>query len=83
MAMPSLHVGLTWLAASYHISLSRHVWPLVGLWLTTTWASTIILGWHYVLDGLGGILVAIIALKAVKPLLIGMQARLSFLRIID
>lgn len=79
VAMPSMHVALTCLAAFYHVSLSRRAWP-AWLWLAATWISTIILGWHYALDGLGGILLATIALKMVKPLLNGVQTRLSFLR---
>jgi membrane-associated phospholipid phosphatase len=33
-------------------------------WICLTWLSTIMLGWHYALDGEGGILVAMIAVFA-------------------
>lgn len=62
MAMPSLHVGLMVIA----------VWRLAYIWRTTLWVtvpwfllvwmSTVMLGWHYVLDGFGGIIVIAIAM---------------------
>ena len=58
MGMPSLHVGLTFLATGL---LAWHVrWTL---WLTLPWScliwlSTVMLGWHYILDGLGGLGIA-------------------------
>jgi len=62
MAMPSLHIGLTfiatWLLACHA---RRTLWltvPLTGL----TWLSTVMLGWHYILDGVGGIAVAAVSM---------------------
>lgn len=58
MGMPSLHVGLTvmatWLLACH---VRRTLW-LTTPWLSLIWLSTIMLGWHYVLDGLGGVALA-------------------------
>jgi hypothetical protein len=64
MGMPSLHIGITVMAAWF---LAIHVrWTLwVSLaWICLTWLSTIMLGWHYALDGIGGILIAVIAVPA-------------------
>ena len=62
MAMPSLHVGMpflaTWLLAR---SLPRTLWVTLP-WFVLNWASTVFLGWHYALDGVGGIAIAFIAL---------------------
>ncbi len=62
MAMPSLHIALIALSTYY---LLRH-WRWTGLVtipiLCAVWYSTIVLGWHYVLDGAGGILVALLSI---------------------
>ena len=69
MGMPSLHVGISFLAAWF---ISRHVkwtrWPS-ALFLLLTWLSTVILGWHYVLDGVGGIIVVFICVQLTRMLL--------------
>lgn len=58
MALPSLHVGLTAIAAWFLAQ--RRPWTLVFSlpWLLLIWLSTIVLGWHYFLDGLAGLAVA-------------------------
>jgi len=69
MGMPSLHIGITVMAAWF---LARHVrWTLwVSVpWICLTWLSTVMLGWHYVLDGVGGILIALIAVLATRGML--------------
>lgn len=58
MAMPSLHVGMAGML----------VWALgkewrSSLWISVpgfflAWISTVMLGWHYILDGIGGVAVA-------------------------
>lgn len=57
-AMPSLHVGLTGMVA-WFVTRERPwtSWLFVP-WLLLTWLSTIMLGWHYALDGPGGLVVA-------------------------
>jgi len=69
MGMPSLHIGITIMAAWF---LARHVrWTLwISVpWIWLTWLSTVMLGWHYVLDGPGGIIVALIAVLATRRML--------------
>jgi PAP2 superfamily len=69
MAMPSLHVGLTFIATWLLACNARwSLWltvPLTGL----VWLSTIMLGWHYIVDGLGGILVAAVSMAFAHVLL--------------
>ena len=70
MGMPSLHIGITVIAAWF---LARHVrWTLwISVpWIWLTWLSTVMLGWHYVLDGVGGIAVATVAVLAARGMLI-------------
>lgn len=59
MAMPSLHVGLTVTVAWFLFSNFRWTGWISAPWIILTWLSTIFLGWHYILDGLGGILVCV------------------------
>lgn len=73
MGMPSLHIGITVMAAWF---LARHVrWTLwISVpWICLTWLSTVMLGWHYILDGVGGILVAIVAVLAAQGMLMIMR----------
>lgn len=57
MAMPSLHVGLA--AMTVWVIACQWRWTLwlTIPWLLLIWLSTVMLGWHYALDGIGGILV--------------------------
>ena len=69
MGMPSLHIGVTVMAAWF---LARHVkWTLwlSVLWICLLWLSTLMLGWHYALDGVGGIVVALVAVLAARGML--------------
>jgi len=61
MAMPSLHVGVTGLAAWYLGRQCKWSYWLSMPWLILIWSSTVFLGWHYILDGVGGLLVAAIS----------------------
>lgn len=56
-AMPSLHVGVTVLAALCTTGLMRII---CWLWAIATWLCTIVLGWHWMWDGPAGILLAIV-----------------------
>lgn len=56
--MPSLHVGMVSLAAYWLGTTARRAF-LIGIpWVLCVWTSTVVLGWHYALEGLGGILLA-------------------------
>lgn len=66
MAMPSLHVAMTAMATSL---VARH-WP-TALWcaLPTAlliWTSTVILGWHYALDGVAALGLAWLCLGSAR-----------------
>jgi membrane-associated phospholipid phosphatase len=57
-AMPSLHVGLTGMVAWFVARENPWTSWLLVPWLLLTWLSTVMLGWHYALDGPGGLVVA-------------------------
>lgn len=61
-ACPSVHIGLAWLAGRHLLRWKAGWWPLVLAVVAGIWGSTVVLGWHYVLDGLGGLLIAELAL---------------------
>lgn len=63
-AMPSLHVGMIGLAAYWLINARRWTWIIALPWLTAVWTSTVVLGWHYFLDGLGGLALAAFCIPA-------------------
>ena len=64
-AMPSYHVYGWVCGFLYWRRLPRKVF-MVGLVLTAlNWASTVVLGWHYALDGLAGIVMALLVSWAV------------------
>lgn len=69
MAMPSLHVGLTAIAVWFLAREWRWTLWLTVPWLLLIWLSTIMLGWHYALDGVGGILVVWIAILVARAIL--------------
>jgi membrane-associated phospholipid phosphatase len=54
----SLHISMSFTAvlAAHVIGLGRRVKIALWVWFAVTTASTIYLGWHYVLDDLGGVL---------------------------
>lgn len=54
-AMPSLHVAMVAVTA-YWLGIAKR-WTLfvTAPWVMLVWVSTVLLGWHYVLDGAGGI----------------------------
>lgn len=61
MAMPSLHIALTGLAAAFLAVQWRWSLLLSLPWLVLVWMSTVMLGWHYALDGVGGLAIAWLA----------------------
>jgi membrane-associated phospholipid phosphatase len=69
-AMPSLHMGMVsltafWLAIAKPITLSVTI-P----WVLMVWTSTVVLGWHYILDGAGGIVLALICVLLTQWILL-------------
>lgn len=58
-AMPSLHLGMVTLAVYWLAVASRRSLAVTLPWLALVWCATLILGWHYLLDGLGGVLLAL------------------------
>lgn len=58
-AFPSLHVGIaTWFA----LVLRQRGWPKVGIaYALAIFACSVILGWHYTIDGVAGALIALLA----------------------
>ncbi|MBA2516634.1 MAG: phosphatase PAP2 family protein [Solirubrobacterales bacterium] len=81
-AFSSLHVSIFFTAAvaAHLLGLGRRVkigaWVLLGL----TVAATIYLGWHYVLDDVGGVVVGLLALAMARALTgfdLGIARRLS------
>ncbi len=59
-AMPSLHVAMVTLT-SYWLAVSKK-WTLILTvpWVLLVWTSTVLLGWHYIMDGLGGIFLSVL-----------------------
>ncbi len=62
MAMPSLHVGVTAMAAWYLGREFRWSYWISLPWFALIWLSTIFLGWHYILDGVGGLVVTAVSI---------------------
>ncbi len=57
-AMPSLHVAMVAVTAYWLARAQRWTLLMSVPWMLAVWASTVVLGWHYVLDGAGGIALA-------------------------
>lgn len=68
-AMPSLHVGMVSLTVFWLALASRRTLWLGVPWVLAVWTSTVLLGWHYVLDGLGGIALALGCVALVRRVL--------------
>lgn len=68
-AMPSLHVAMV-AVTSYWLAVAKR-WTMVVTvpWTLLVWASTVVLGWHYMLDGAGGILLGAACIWATRMLL--------------
>ena len=59
-AMPSLHLGMVTLTAYWLAIEKRWTLYMTVPWVLLVWMSTIVLGWHYILDGAGGIMLGVI-----------------------
>lgn len=53
-AMPSLHVGMVTLTAYWLAYAKRWTMFVTVPWVLLVWTATVVLGWHYILDGAGG-----------------------------
>jgi membrane-associated phospholipid phosphatase len=63
-AMPSLHIAMVGLTAYWLGVGNRKTMFFAVPWVLTVWASTVMLGWHYALDGAGGLVLAAGAIAA-------------------
>jgi membrane-associated phospholipid phosphatase len=72
----SLHISMSFTAAvtAHLLGLRRSFRIGLWIWFAVTTASTIYLGWHYVLDDLGGVILGAIAL-ALAAILTGIDLR--------
>lgn len=57
-AMPSLHVGMVALSAYWLWSVARWTAIVTIPWVVLVWTATVLLGWHYAVDGIGGVILA-------------------------
>jgi hypothetical protein len=54
-AMPSLHVAMVFLTA-YWLAVAKRWTAIITVpWVLLVWTATVVLGWHYILDGVGGV----------------------------
>nr|MBA2515944.1 phosphatase PAP2 family protein [Solirubrobacterales bacterium] len=69
-AFASLHISmsLTAAVAAHLLGLGKRMKVALWIWFGLTVASTVYLGWHYVLDDLGGLLIAALALALARAL---------------
>lgn len=69
-AFASLHIAMssTALFAAYALRLRRRVKVVLWAWVVLTFIATIYLGWHYVVDDLAGLVIALAALLLARAL---------------
>jgi membrane-associated phospholipid phosphatase len=68
-AMPSLHVGMVSITA-YWLGVAKRWMLFFSIpWVLMVWTSTVVLGWHYILDGAGGVGLAAVCVWATYRLL--------------
>ncbi|MBD5803303.1 PAP2 superfamily protein [Azoarcus sp. Aa7] len=68
-AFPSLHVGLAWCAVVVMAGAWRWTLWFSLPWFVLNWLATLFLGWHYAVDGIGGIAVMSLALVIAHALM--------------
>lgn len=68
-ANPSLHIGMVTLTSIWLASANRFTLLVTLPWVLLVWTSTVVLGWHYALDGVGGILLALCCALSTRWLL--------------
>ena len=69
-AFASLHIAMSLTAAlaAHLLGAGRRLKIALWIWFALTTLSTIYLGWHYVLDDLGGVVIAVMALALARAL---------------
>lgn len=69
-AFASLHISMSFTAAlaAHMLGLGRRLRIALWIWFTVTALGTIYLGWHYVLDDVGGVVLGVIALALARGL---------------
>ncbi|MDQ3632561.1 MAG: phosphatase PAP2 family protein, partial [Actinomycetota bacterium] len=69
-AFASLHISmsLTAVVAAHLLGLGRRLKIGLWVWFVVTTLATIYLGWHYVLDDVGGVVLAVMALASARLL---------------
>ena len=73
MGMPSIHIGVTVMAAWFLARNVRWTLRLSISWICLIWLSTVMLGWHYALDGVGGIVIVLVAALVARGILTVMR----------
>ncbi|RWA53518.1 hypothetical protein AU476_13515 [Cupriavidus sp. UYMSc13B] len=75
MATPSLHVALTAMATWF---VARHwpkaLWAAIP-WTILIWISTVVLAWHYAVDGLAGIAMGSVCIALARQIVRLSQGR--------
>ena len=68
-AFPSLHVGIAALFTFFLLRISRTAGILMGLYTLIVQVGSVLLGWHYAVDGYFAILLAFVLYKSTEYLL--------------
>ena len=68
-AMPSLHIGMVILTSYWLYTARKWTVFITAPWIIMVWISTVVLGWHYLIDGVGGLFLAIFSIWATRFLL--------------
>jgi len=65
-AMPSLHLALVTVTTFWLAKLRRRTLLASLPWVALIWLATLAVGWHYALDGVGGIALALLCVPLTK-----------------
>lgn len=67
-AMPSLHVAMVAVTAYWLIVAKRWTAWVSVPWVLLVWTATVVLGWHYILDGAAGLVLGAACIWMTYPL---------------